>query len=81
MRSWTSLATLPGIIAGFFGRLSGLGDIGDSALLSIHGTGVVLVAAWLLRMSLTMFRSRIHPLGGYDPAMFALAILFPAVHP
>ena len=81
VRSWMSLTTLLGIIAGFFGRLLGLGDISDSALLFTRGIGVVLVAAWLLRMLLATFRGRIHPLGGYGLAMFALVILFPVVHP
>ena len=81
VRSWMSLTTLLGIIAGFFGRLLGLGDISDSALLFTRGMGVVLVAAWLLRMLLATFRGRIHPLGGYGLAMFALVILFPVVHP
>lgn len=81
VRSWMSLTTLLGIIAGFFGRLLGLGDISDSALLFTRGIGVALVAAWLLRMLLATFRGRIHPLGGYGLAMFALVILFPVVHP
>ncbi|MDO5029090.1 MAG: polyprenol phosphomannose-dependent alpha 1,6 mannosyltransferase MptB [Corynebacterium sp.] len=81
VRSWMSLTTLLGIIAGFFGRLLGLGDISDSALLFTRGIGVILAVAWLLRMLLATFRGRIHPLGGYGLAMFALVVLFPVVHP
>ena len=50
-------------------------------MLFTRGIGVALVAAWLLRMLLATFRGRIHPLGGYGLAMFALVILFPVVHP
>lgn len=81
VRSWMSLTTLLGILAGFFGRLLGLGDISDSALLFTRGIGAIVVAAWMLRMLLATFRGRIHPLGGYGLAMFVLVILFPVVHP
>lgn len=81
VRSWMSLTTLLGIVSGFFGRLLGLGDISDSALVFTRGIGVILVGLWMLRMLLATFRGRIHPLGGYGLSMFALVILFPVVHP
>lgn len=81
VRSWMSLTTLLGIIAGFFSRLLGLGDVSDSALLFTRGIGILLAVAWLLRMLLATFRGRIHPLGGYGLAMFALVVFFPVVHP
>lgn len=81
VRSWMSLTTLLGIIAGFFGRLLGLGDISETALLFTRGIGTIIMAAWMLRMLLAAFRGRFHPLGGYGLSMFALVILFPVVHP
>ncbi|WP_295629484.1 polyprenol phosphomannose-dependent alpha 1,6 mannosyltransferase MptB [uncultured Corynebacterium sp.] len=81
VRSWMSLPTLLGIASGFIGRLLGIGDVSDSALMLTRGLGVVLAVAWLLRMLWATFRGRIHPLGGYGLAMFAMVLLFPVVHP
>ncbi|MEJ6019674.1 polyprenol phosphomannose-dependent alpha 1,6 mannosyltransferase MptB [Corynebacterium sp. H113] len=81
VRSWMSLPTLLGILSGFVGRLLGLGDISEFALSFTRGVGIVVAAAWLIRMLWATFRGRIHPLGGYGLAMFALVLLFPVVHP
>ncbi|APT90744.1 alpha 1,6 mannopyranosyltransferase [Corynebacterium sphenisci DSM 44792] len=81
IRSWMSLPTLLGVLAGFFGRLLGVGDVSDAALTLTRGLGVALAGAWMLRMLWATFRGRIHPLGGYGLSMFALVLLFPVVHP
>jgi alpha-1,6-mannosyltransferase len=81
VRSWMSLPTLLGIAAGFAGRVLGIGDVSEAALALTRGLGILLAVAWLLRMLWATFRGRIHPLGGYGLAMFALVLLFPVVHP
>lgn len=81
VRSWMSLPTLLGIAAGFAGRVLGIGDVSEAALVLTRGLGILLAAAWLLRMLWATFRGRIHPLGGYGLAMFGLVLLFPVVHP
>ncbi|KKO81579.1 alpha 1,6 mannopyranosyltransferase [Corynebacterium xerosis] len=81
VRSWMSLPTLLGISSGFAGRVLGIGDVSEAALSLIRGLGILLAAAWLLRMLWATFRGRIHPLGGYGLAMFAMVLLFPVVHP
>ncbi|MFD5868625.1 polyprenol phosphomannose-dependent alpha 1,6 mannosyltransferase MptB [Corynebacterium sp. NPDC060344] len=81
VRSWMSLPTLLGIASGFAGRVLGIGDVSESALALTRGLGILLAGAWLLRMLWATFRGRIHPLGGYGLAMFAMVLLFPVVHP
>lgn len=81
VRSWMSLTTLLGILAGFMGRILGLGDISESALVLTRALGIIIVGFWLLRMLLATLRGRIHPLGGYGVSMFVLVLLFPVVHP
>lgn len=81
VRSWMSLPTLLGMLSGLMGRLLGLGDMSEAALGLTRGLGIALAVAWLLRMLWATFRGRIHPLGGYGLAMFALVLLFPVVHP
>lgn len=81
VRSWMSLPTLLGIASGFGARALGIGDVSEMALALTRGLGVLLAVAWLLRMLWATFRGRIHPLGGYGLAMFALVLLFPVVHP
>lgn len=81
VRSWMSLPTLLGVISGFLGRLLGLGDVSNEALVLTRGLCIVLAGAWMVRMLLATFRGRIHPLGGYGLSMFVLVLLFPVVHP
>lgn len=81
VRSWMSLPTLLGISSGFAGRVLGIGDVSEAALSLTRGLGILLAAAWLLRMLWATFRGRIHPLGGYGLTMFAMVLLFPVVHP
>ena len=69
------------MLSGLMGRLLGLGDMSEAALGLTRGLGIALAVAWLLRMLWATFRGRIHPLGGYGLAMFALVLLFPVVHP
>lgn len=81
VRSWMSLTTLLGILAGFIGRILGLGDISEPALVITRAIGIIIVGFWLIRMLFATFRSRIHPLGGYGVSMFVLVVFFPVVHP
>ncbi|GAB3697513.1 polyprenol phosphomannose-dependent alpha 1,6 mannosyltransferase MptB [Corynebacterium nasicanis] len=81
IRSWLSMTTDIGVIAGFFGMLLGLGDHTDTMLLITRGVGVLVAGAFLLRFLFATFRGTIHPVGGLGVATFVLVILFPVVHP
>lgn len=81
LRSWMSLSTNLGTLAGVLGSWLGLGDVSEEALTFTRGIFVALAGAWMLRMLLATFRGRIHPVGGYGLSMFVLVLFFPVVHP
>lgn len=81
IRSWLSMTTDIGVVAGFIGMLLGLGDHTDTMLLITRAVGVLLAGAFLVRMLFATFRGTIHPVGGLGVATFVLVILFPVVHP
>lgn len=81
IRSWMSVTTDIGAIAGFFGMLLGLGDHTEAILTITRGAGVLLAVAFVIRMLLATFRGTIHPVGGLGVGTFVLVILFPVVHP
>ncbi|MBV7295425.1 polyprenol phosphomannose-dependent alpha 1,6 mannosyltransferase MptB [Corynebacterium sp. TAE3-ERU12] len=81
VRSWMSVSTLIGMCSGLIGRLLGVGDVTEAALVMTRGAGIVVAAIWLLRMLWATFQGRVHPLGGYGLSMFVLVLLFPVVHP
>lgn len=81
VRSWLSLTTATGVIAGWFGMLLGLGDHTEAILYFTRGVGVLVAGAFIVRMLLATFRGVIHPVGGYGVATFLLVVLFPVVQP
>lgn len=81
IRSWMSLTTDAGVISGWFGMLLGLGDHTDAILRVTRAVGVLVAAAFLVRMLFATFQGRIHPVGGLGVGTFVLVILFPVVHP
>jgi len=81
IRSWLSMTTDIGVVAGFLGMLLGLGDHTDTMLLITRGAGVLVAGGFLVRFLFATFRGTIHPVGGLGVATFVLVILFPVVHP
>lgn len=81
IRSWMSLTTDVGVIAGVIGMLLGLGDHTEAILIITRGVGVVVAVAFIVRMLFATFRGTIHPVGGLGVGTFILVILFPVVHP
>lgn len=81
IRSWMSVTTDAGVIAGWIGMLLGLGDHTAAMLTVTRSVGVVIAAGFIVRMLFATFRGTIHPVGGLGVATFMLVILFPVVHP
>lgn len=79
--SWMSVSTLVGLTSSALGMLLGLGDHQQTAVHLTQSLGIIVGAAWVLRMLWASFQERIHPLGGLGVAMFLLVIFFPVVHP
>ncbi|MDO5669563.1 MAG: polyprenol phosphomannose-dependent alpha 1,6 mannosyltransferase MptB [Corynebacterium sp.] len=81
IRSWMSMTTDIGVIAGFLGMLLDLGDHTDTMLLLTRGIGVLVAGGFMVRFLFATFRGTIHPVGGLGVSTFVLVILFPVVHP
>lgn len=81
IRSWMSVTTDAGVIAGWIGMLLGLGDHTAAMLTVTRSVGVVIAAGFIVRMLFATFRGTIHPVGGLGVATFMLVLLFPVVHP
>ena len=81
IRSWLSLSTDSGVFAGFLGMLLGLGDHTDSMLTITRAAGVLVAAAFMVRMLFATFKGTIHPVGGLGVSTLVLVIFFPVVHP
>ncbi len=81
IRSWLSISTDVGVIAGFGGMLLGLGDHTEAMLLITRAAGLAVAAAFMVRMLFATLRGAIHPVGGLGVGTLALVIFFPVVHP
>ncbi|EEI16653.1 polyprenol phosphomannose-dependent alpha 1,6 mannosyltransferase MptB [Corynebacterium lipophiloflavum] len=81
IRSWLSVTTDVGVIAGNIGMLLGLGDHIEAMLAITRGAGLIVAAAFMIRMLWATYRGTIHPVGGLGVATLVLVILFPVVHP
>ncbi len=81
IRSWMSITTDVGVIAGFVGMLLDLGDHTDAMLSVTRAAGVLVSVGFSLRMLLATYRGTIHPVGGLGVSFFVLVIFFPVVHP
>lgn len=81
VRSWMSLTTEIGVIAGGIGMFLGLGDHTEAILLITRIVGLVLAGSFSIRMLLATLRGTIHPVGGVGASMFVVVIFFPVVQP
>lgn len=81
IRSWMSISTDVGVIAGLIGSWLSLGDHTEAMLSLTRLVGVAIAALFMLRMLLATFWNRIHPVGGLGVSMFVMVVLFPVVHP
>ncbi|MGP6173136.1 polyprenol phosphomannose-dependent alpha 1,6 mannosyltransferase MptB [Corynebacterium sp. A21] len=81
IRSWMSVTTDSGVIAGWLGMLLGLGDHTAAILVITRAAGVAVAGAFIVRMLFATFRGTIHPVGALGVSTFVLVILFPVVHP
>lgn len=81
IRSWMSVTTDAGVIAGWLGMLLDLGDHTEAILTITRTAGTLVAAAFVVRMLFATFRGTIHPVGGLGVSTFVLVILFPVVHP
>jgi alpha-1,6-mannosyltransferase len=81
IRSWMSLSTDLGQLAGQVGILAGLGDHTDTTLGITRGVGGIAIAAviaWLLWLCL---KGRVEPVTGVGVGLGAVVLLGPVVHP
>ncbi|CPR12198.1 integral membrane protein [Mycobacterium bohemicum DSM 44277] len=81
VRSWMSPPTLLALGTGQVGILLGLGDHTTAILGLTRGIGVLIimvVVGWLL---VSVFRGRLHPIGGLGVALGVTVLLFPVVQP
>ncbi|AZA09225.1 polyprenol phosphomannose-dependent alpha 1,6 mannosyltransferase MptB [Corynebacterium pseudopelargi] len=81
IRSWMSITTAIGVISGGLGMLLELGDHTEAILTVTRAAGLVVAAAFILRMLLATYRGTIAAIGGLGVATFVLVIFFPVVHP
>ncbi|MDU0477747.1 polyprenol phosphomannose-dependent alpha 1,6 mannosyltransferase MptB [Staphylococcus chromogenes] len=81
IRSWMSITTDIGVISGWLGMLLDLGDHTEHMLSVTRATGVVLAAAFMVRMLYATGKGYIHPVGGLGMSTFVLVLLFPVLHP
>ena len=81
IRSWLSVSTDVGVASGFMGMMLGLGDHTEAILSVTRAVGIVVAAAFMVRMLFATFRGVMHPIGGLGVSTFVLVVLFPVVHP
>ncbi|WJY68090.1 polyprenol phosphomannose-dependent alpha 1,6 mannosyltransferase MptB [Corynebacterium auris] len=81
IRSWLSLTTDIGVIAGFIGMLLDLGDHTEAMMAVARVAGLIVAAVFMVRMLWATYRGTIHPVGALGVSTLVLVILFPVVHP
>ncbi|WP_225726826.1 MULTISPECIES: polyprenol phosphomannose-dependent alpha 1,6 mannosyltransferase MptB [unclassified Nocardia] len=81
IRSWLSPSTALGMITGFGGVLLGLGDHTTAVLGFTRPLGELIAAAITVRLLFSVYRDRLHPVGGLGLSIAAIVILFPVMHP
>lgn len=81
IRSWLSLTTELGVIAGWFGMLQGLGDHTEAILSITRSVGILISGAFTVRMLFATYRGRIHVAGAMGVSLAVIVIFFPVVHP
>lgn len=81
IRSWLSVSSDVGVASGFMGMMLGLGDHTEAILSVTRAVGIVVAAAFMVRMLFATFRGVMHPIGGLGVSTLVLVVLFPVVHP
>ncbi|ALC05973.1 Alpha-(1-_6)-mannopyranosyltransferase B [Corynebacterium deserti GIMN1.010] len=81
IRSWMSITTNIGVVYGFLSMNLGLGDHTTAMLVVTRSAGILVAAAFMIRMLFATYRGHIHAIGGLGVSTFVLVILFPVVHP
>ncbi|MCF4006602.1 polyprenol phosphomannose-dependent alpha 1,6 mannosyltransferase MptB [Corynebacterium uropygiale] len=81
IRSWLSLTTELGVIAGWFGMLLGLGDHTEAVLAITRSVGILIAGAFTVRMLFATYRGRIHVMGALGVSLVVIVVFFPVVHP
>ncbi len=81
IRSWMSLSTDLGQLAGQVGILAGLGDHTDTVLTLTRGIGGLVAAAVCVRLLFAVLWGRVDPVTGLGVGLGAVVLLGPVVHP
>ncbi|MDQ3760135.1 MAG: polyprenol phosphomannose-dependent alpha 1,6 mannosyltransferase MptB [Actinomycetota bacterium] len=81
VRSWMSVATELGLLAGWIGSLLGLGDHTNTVLELTRLTGLATSGVICLLLLWHGWRGRIEPLAGLGVGLGAVVLLGPVVHP
>jgi alpha-1,6-mannosyltransferase len=81
VRSWMSVATELGLLAGWIGSLLGLGDHTTSVLALVRLTGLAGACGVCLLVLWRCWRGRLEPLAGIGIGLGAVVLLGPVVHP
>ena len=81
VRSWMSPPTLLALGTGQVGILLGLGDHTTSVLGLTRAIGVLIITVMVAWLLVSVFRGRLHPIGGLGVALGITVLLFPVVQP
>ncbi|HET9257757.1 MAG TPA: polyprenol phosphomannose-dependent alpha 1,6 mannosyltransferase MptB [Pseudonocardiaceae bacterium] len=81
VRSWMSVVTELGLLAGWIGTLLGLGDHTSSVLALVRLTGLAASGGICLLLLWRCWRGRLEPLAGVGIGLGAVVLLGPVVHP
>ena len=81
VRSWMSVATELGLLAGSLGSGLGLGDHTTSVLMLARAVGLVTAGGICLLLLWRCWRGRMEPLAGLGIGLGAVVLLGPVVHP
>lgn len=81
VRSWMSVVTELGLLAGWIGSLLGLGDHTTSVLTLVRLVGLAGAGGACLLLLWRCWRGRLDPLAGIGIGLGAVVLLGPVVHP
>jgi alpha-1,6-mannosyltransferase len=81
VRSWMSVVTELGLLAGWMGTLLGLGDHTTSVLALVRLTGLAAASGICLLALWRCWQGRLNPLAGIGIGLGAVVLLGPVVHP
>ncbi|MGH3547180.1 MAG: polyprenol phosphomannose-dependent alpha 1,6 mannosyltransferase MptB [Pseudonocardiaceae bacterium] len=81
VRSWMSVVTELGLLAGLIGSVLGLGDHTTSVLALARAIGLATAGGVCLLLLWRCWRGRVEPLAALGAALGAVVLLGPVVHP